>query len=45
MTNQSKKKGLFEKLIDFLAKIFSIKQIKKKKKNLKLMIFIQCGKN
>ena len=33
MTNQSKKRGLFEKLIDFLAKIFSIKQIKKKKKN------------
>ena len=33
MTNQSKKRGLFEKLIDFLAKIFSIKQIKKKKKS------------
>ena len=32
MANQSKKRGLFEKLIDFLAKILSIKQVKKEKK-------------
>ena len=45
MEEENKNKSLIGRIIDFIAKIFSIKQKKEKKKNQGLKIFIRCGKN